>query len=100
MNEKDSKRETLQWIREQGLKPVPVNGKAATTANYTKSDWVPPGDEHWDMNPGLGVGALWSSTGIMDVDLDCVESIFFADRLLPPTDFIFGREGKRRSHRL
>jgi hypothetical protein len=36
----------------------------------------------------------------IDVDVDCPEAVVLADRFLPDTRAVFGRPGKRRSHRL
>jgi hypothetical protein len=46
------------------------------------------------MNVGIVLG-----NGLDDVDLDCPEAIDLADKYLPPTNSIFGRASKPRSHR-
>src|SRR4051794_25066687 len=38
------------------------------------------------------------SDGLVDVDLDCPEAIAIAHLYLPPTQCIFGRRSKPRSH--
>ena len=40
------------------------------------------------------------SGGLADVDLDAIEVLGLADEFLPRTASVFGRPGKRRSHRL
>src|SRR5262249_734827 len=37
---------------------------------------------------------------LVDIDLDCGEALMLADTYLPPTEAIFGRASKPRSHRL
>jgi hypothetical protein len=44
----------------------------------------------------LGEPSRW----LVDVDLDHPLALALADSYLPPTDSVFGRAGKRRSHRL
>ena len=49
-------------------------------------------------NVGIQLGK--KSNGIIDIDLDCQEAVDLADSILPPTQAIFGRESKPRSHYL
>jgi hypothetical protein len=49
-------------------------------------------------NVAIRVGSC--SGDIVDIDLDAAETVELADRYLPPTDAVFGRPGKPRSHRL
>ena len=44
--------------------------------------------------------ATGRESGIVDVDLDCPETIMLADYFLPKTEFEFGRESTPRAHRL
>jgi putative DNA primase/helicase len=44
----------------------------------------------------LGEPSRW----LVDVDLECAEAVALADEFLPPTDAVFGRPSRRRSHRL
>jgi putative DNA primase/helicase len=50
----------------------------------------------------LNIGVLTGepSGGLADVDLDCDEAVTLAPFYLPPTEAIFGRESRPRSHRL
>ena len=49
----------------------------------------------------VNVGAILGSVSkLVDIDLDCPEAIDLADKYLPPTNSIFGRPSKPRSHRL
>ncbi len=52
--------------------------------------------------PGDNLGIIpgTASGGLVDIDLDAPEAVALADRFLPPTDSVFGRPGKPRSHRL
>lgn len=47
-------------------------------------------------NVGVLLGA--PSGGLVDIDLDTREAVQLAPAFLPPTDAVFGRAGKRRSH--
>jgi Primase C terminal 2 (PriCT-2)/Bifunctional DNA primase/polymerase, N-terminal len=49
-------------------------------------------------NLGIRLGA--ASSGLVDLDLDCLEAIAIADLYLPVTKAEFGRKSKPRSHRL
>lgn len=49
-------------------------------------------------NVGIILGE--PSGGLVDVDIDDSTALGLADRFLPPTQAIFGRASKRRSHRL
>jgi hypothetical protein len=49
-------------------------------------------------NVGIILGE--PSGGLVDVDIDDLTALCLADRFLPPTQAIFGRESKPRSHRL
>jgi hypothetical protein len=51
-----------------------------------------------EQNIGIILGK--PSNGLTDVDLDCPEAIELANTFLPPTDAVFGRASKLRSHRL
>jgi hypothetical protein len=51
-----------------------------------------------DLNVGAQMGPV--SGGLADVDLDCGEAVLLAPSLLPPTQSVYGRRGKSRSHYL
>lgn len=75
--------------------PLPAGSKAPTRpgwqrGGFTASDFDPTG------NVGLLLGD--ASGGLVDVDLDCPESLDLAGDYLPPTGWTFGRESKPRSH--
>lgn len=99
----DAVMQTLAWCRKNGFKPVPTHpaSKAAIFRDYAKPSYKPPTDELWRRNDyGIGVVTGPEQSGPVDVDLDCVEAVFFAERFLPPTAAMFGRASKRRSHYL
>ena len=82
-------------LGEKGPKGLDAKGwgkKKVTLANVAK---------HFngaDQNIGVQFGEV--SGGLRDVDLDCIEAVKLAARLLPPTDAIFGRASKPASHYL
>ncbi len=95
--------QTLAWMRKQNIKPVPLNfqSKAAIFRDYVRADYVPPPDDLWRKHQyGVGMVTGPAHSGPVDVDLDCTEAIFFAQRFLPATTAVFGRASKRRSHYL
>lgn len=99
----DAVMQTLAWMRKQGFKPVPIHkqSKAAIFQDYAKPGYTPPSDDTWRNNDyGIGIVTGPVSGGPVDVDLDCDEAIFFAQRFLPATPAVFGRASKRRSHYL
>lgn len=99
----DAVMQTLTWMRKNDFRPVPLHpqSKAAISRDYAAIDYKPPGDDLWRTR-SLGVGCVTGPRhhGPVDLDLDCEEAIFFADRFLPPTAAVFGRASKLRSHRL
>lgn len=85
------------WIRTHGQKSVPVDpdDKKARIRSFAEADYIPPDSGLWRrerLNIGMVTGA------IVDVDLDCPEAAFLAQRLLPHTTMVFGRASKPRSH--
>ncbi len=55
---------------------------------------------HFHDGENVGVILGSPSRGLVDVDLDCGETMAVADYFLPPTGVEFGRPSKPRSHRL
>lgn len=82
--------------------PVIYRSKKAMLKNWSKHvlsvDEVRQsfGSEH------LNIGVLNGkpSGDLVDIDLDCREANFLAEKILPPTAAIFGRASKPRSHLL
>lgn len=92
---------TLQWMRKNKFRPVPLHhqSKASVVRDYVAVDYQPPGDELWATHD-YGVGCVTGPhlSGPVDIDLDCSEAVFFAERFLPPTPAVFGRQSKPKSH--
>lgn len=81
----------------RGKAPHPSLGKEWQNLRLTDSDLAAKfGSE--PRNVGVILGE--ASSGLLDVDLDCAETVLLADDLLVPTSSIFGRASKPRSHRL
>jgi len=57
-------------------------------------------DHFSDVASNIGVILGEASGGLADIDIDCVEALEIADRVLPDTGSVFGRFSKPRSHRL
>lgn len=95
--------QTIAWLRKANFRAVPLRhrSKAALNQNYVALDYSPPSDDLWRTRE-LGVGVVTGPAhhGPVDADLDCPEALFFAPRFLPPTDAVFGRASKPRSHQL
>lgn len=80
--------------------PVPFGEKAPalkgwqnrTTESFNEDEFT------GEMNVGIVLGE--ASHNIVDIDLDCEEAVRIADRILPETNMMFGRESNPRSHRI
>jgi hypothetical protein len=107
-----------------GSNPTAPSNPITAARNYSKRGWVPipiplrekaPRLRDWpklrlteqDLPAHFGgrpqnVGVLLGepSGGLVDVDLDSPDAAKLADDFLPPTDSVFGRPSKPRSHRL
>jgi hypothetical protein len=95
--------QTVSWLNKNGFRPVPLfpRSKAAVNRDYVSLDYKPPGEEFWRLNDyGVGVVTGPAHSGPVDIDLDCHEAVLFAQRFLPPTQAVFGRASKLRSHYL
>jgi hypothetical protein len=91
---------------------IPAALRAAAFVPIPCGDKVPAGkwrdvrlsnieaQAHLDRGGNLALRVGQDSGGIVDVDLDCPDAIKLADLYLPPTEAIFGRPSKPRSHRL
>jgi hypothetical protein len=81
--------------------PIPAHEKAPRIRGWPSLRITDLNAPHYftgDQNIGIILGN--ASNGLTDVDLDCLEAIELASLFLPPTDAIFGRVSKPRSHRL
>lgn len=88
---------------EQGWSPIPIprGGKRPvlkdwTNLRYRSAHELEDAFEE-DSNLGLLLGA--PSSGLVDVDLDCLEARMLADAFLPHTGMVHGRDGAPGSHR-
>jgi putative DNA primase/helicase len=85
----------------RGWQPIPIPHRSKNP-NFpgwqkfqtTESD-LP---KHFNGSP-QNIGVLLHN-GLTDVDLDSPEAVRIADFFLPPTDAVFGRASKMRSHRI
>jgi phage/plasmid-associated DNA primase len=92
----------------RGWSVVPVRPRSKQPFNPDRRDakgWqqLRPGAadlDRWfaasDLNLGLLMGE--PSGGLVDIDLDATEAVAAAETFLPPTDCVFGRPTKPRSH--
>ena len=86
----------------RGWKPVPVKyrGKTPIGGGWQKQEITRANvGQHFNghrMNIGVQLGH--ASGGLTDVDLDCEAALKLAEELLPPTNAIFGRRSRPRSH--
>ena len=81
--------------------PVPHGRKSPVEPGWPNlrltADELPA---HFNGQSNLGILNGEASGNQIDIDLDCLEALRLADRFLPATSSVFGRPGKRRSHRL
>ena len=87
----------------RGWSPVPVRlGQKSPIGNDWQKQRLTAEEIPSRFRDGMhNVGVLLGepSGNLVDIDLDAPEAAGLADALLPPTDFIFGRKSKPRSHR-
>src|SRR5262249_33385864 len=59
-------------------------------------------DEHFPRGQARNLGVLNGepSGNSVDTDLDCLQALRIADRFLPATGWVFGRQSAPRSHRI
>jgi hypothetical protein len=87
----------------RGWAPIPIPlGSKAPRAKGWQDLRLTEGDlpDHFRGAHNVGVLLGEPSGGLVDLDLDCAEALKLGPALLPPTNSIFGRAGKPRSHRL
>lgn len=95
--------QTLAWTRKHGFRAVALafQSKAAISRKYVEPGYETPPDSTWhNSNLGIGVVTGPSSSGPVDIDLDCDEAVTLATKFLPVTPAVFGRASKRASHYL
>ena len=79
--------------------PIDLRDKAPRMPGWPKLRITEAQSDHYFAGPGnIGVILGEASDGLVDIDLDCSEAIDLASSHLPPTDALFGRESKPRSH--
>jgi hypothetical protein len=79
--------------------PVPLQSKSPGFKGWTTFEVAPEDLPSYFGDLG-NVGVLLGdrSNGLIDIDLDCEETIRLADHFLPQTNAVFGRPSKKRSH--
>ena len=89
------------WISEYrrrgwSLVPTAAGSKRPTAQGWQTRAWAPQ-----DFALGGNVSVILGprSGDLVDIDLDCPEALALADIYLPPTDAVFGRASRPRSHR-
>ncbi|MEO3428717.1 phage/plasmid primase, P4 family [Pelagibius sp. CAU 1746] len=95
----------LEWAkhyRSMGYRPIPIPYKDKAPRLKGWGELALDGKEleaafrAEQMNIGINLGE--ASGGLVDIDLDCEEAIRLAPAFLPPTEAIFGRSSKPKSH--
>ena len=92
----------IEYIR-RGYRPIPIPAreKAPNIKGWTKLRVSETDAAQYFRRPGnIGIILGEASGCLIDIDLDCSEAIEFAQKILPPTEAIFGRKSKPRSHLL
>jgi putative DNA primase/helicase len=96
-------RQAAQKYYDLGMTPIPINFK---DKKPTIKEWqnrtlnntniVIDFPDGFKRNIGIVLGDV--SNKIVDIDLDCIEATRIADRILPETGMIFGRDSSPNSH--
>jgi predicted P-loop ATPase len=87
---------------ERGWNPIPVSRQTKKPIGLRwqfrqlDGETVARAFNRANMNVGVQSGPM--SNGLTDVDLDCREAVMIAPMLLPPSNNVFGRRSKPRSH--
>jgi Bifunctional DNA primase/polymerase, N-terminal len=80
--------------------PIPFQSKQPVIKGWQHLKITPKNiDQYFNgnaMNIGVLTGAL--SNGLVDIDIDDVEALRFAEWFLPETNCVFGRKSKPKSH--
>ena len=81
--------------------PVPMRKKAPTQKGWPKLDLSEVEiRKAFKTQQNVGIILGEPSGGVIDIDLDAREAVSIADFFLPSTQMVFGRPGKKRSHRI
>jgi hypothetical protein len=93
----------LNYI-DQGFAPIPVKFKSKEPINKGWTDLAISKNNIADYFRGeptnIGILTGERSGGLVDVDIDNIDALKFAEWFLPDTDCVFGRESKPKSHRV
>ncbi len=87
---------------ERGLAPIPIppGEKGPRLKDWPKLRIREEEVDHYFGQQPQNIGVLLGepSGNLMDVDLDCAETVALAPHFLPGTEMVFGRDSKRASH--
>ena len=80
--------------------PIPYMAKGPTIEGWPKLRISRADAPRFFNGARQNVGVILGqpSGNLVDIDLDCTEAVALAPALLPPTESVFGRSGKSRSH--
>jgi hypothetical protein len=79
--------------------PVPLGKKRPVVKGWEKLRVTPENvDDHFTDDQNTGILNGEPSEGLADVDCDAPEAVALAAEFLPPTECVFGRPSKPRSH--
>ena len=96
-------REAAREYLKRGWQPIPLlpGEKRTLDKGWTHSSITEDEvDDCFDPKANIGVLTGTPSAQLVDVDLDWLRGLLYADEFFPPTPAVFGRESKPRSHRL
>jgi hypothetical protein len=88
-------------VQSPALIPVPAGEKAPRSKGWPDIRLTPGQvEQHLAGGGNIAIRLGRASENLVDADLDCPEAMSLADKYLLPTQAIFGRKSKPRSHRL
>ena len=95
-------RQSAQAYINSGFQPIPIpfGEKTPKIRNWNKLRITNDEAPTYFSSPCINIGILLGepSRNLIDIDIDCVEAIALAGKLLPDTNFVFGHWSKPYSH--
>ena len=90
----------IELLSSSGAVLIPLNEKMPIPKGWQQLAESDPEALNPSSDKNIGVVLGRASKGLVDIDIDDMEALTFADVFLPKTGMEFGRKSKPRSHRI